>query len=178
MIEVWFEPHASTLDKEADRASGWSDGALSETGMQQAKELVERCLVRGIDAIFCSDLQRAVLTAVPTANELRLPVYPDMRLRECDYGNMTGQSRTALEQMRSEYIDVPFPGGESYAQCMQRMEGFFKELRHLFDGKTVLIVGHRATQYGIEHFGQGEALEVCMAMPRSQQPGWRYEIAV
>lgn len=176
MIELWFEPHATTLDNEAKQASGWNDVALSGRGVQQAAELIERCRDRNLDAIFCSDLQRAVLTAVPTANALHLPIYADMRLRECDYGDMTGQSSSIIEQERPNRIDVPFPGGESYGQCMERIGWFFNDLRKSYDGKTVLVVGHRATHYGIEHTALGKSLEQCVTEHWQWQPGWKYEV--
>ncbi|HUB92994.1 MAG TPA: histidine phosphatase family protein [Verrucomicrobiae bacterium] len=176
MIEVWFEPHAETVDKVANRASGWNDVPLSELGRQQAVDLVERYRGRGLAAIRCSDLQRAVLTAVPTARELHLPIYPDVRLRECDYGDMTGRPGRMTSEERLEHITKPFPGGESYTQCMQRMKTFFDELKRLFDDKSVLIVGHMATHCGIEYLGLGKPLEDCILERRSPQLGWRYEL--
>lgn len=124
MIKIWFEPHATTFDNEAKKASGWNDVDLSEKGKQQAVELIERCRSRGLDAIFCSDLQRAVKTAVPTSNELHLPIYADKRLRECDYGDFTGKPGEVIEAERVKRIAEPFTNGESYEQCIKRMDDF------------------------------------------------------
>jgi alpha-ribazole phosphatase/probable phosphoglycerate mutase len=176
MIEIWFEPHGTTPDNEAKIASGWNDVDLSELGRQQASEMVERNKERGIDAIFCSDLQRAVKTAIPTADALHIPVYPDKRLRECDYGEFEHKSSSLIETERLKRIDTAFPGGESYSQCMERMKPFFERLKNDFDGKTVLIIGHRATHYGVEVFSQGRQLEDCINEKWQWQPGWKYEL--
>ena len=180
MVKIWFEPHSTTPDNEAKRASGWNDVDLSELGKQQAKELTERCHERGLDAIFCSDLQRAVKTAVPTASELHIPIYVDARLRECDYGDMTGQPSEIIETERAKHLDTPFPGGQSYRQCAENMAAFCAELQRQWEGKTVLIIGHRATQYGLEICAAGKSLEDCLSMSAQQwkwQPGWEYEVS-
>lgn len=179
MIEIWFESHGTTVDNEAKLSSGWNDVDLSELGRVQAKELVERARERGIDIIFCSDSQRSVKSAVPTAEALHIPIYVDARLRECDYGDMTRNPSSEIEKERAGRIDTPFPNGESYRQCMERMGGFCKDLKRDFDGKTILIIGHRATQYGFEVYGAGKTIEECIAEKNEHwrwQPGWQYQL--
>lgn len=176
MIKIWFEPHATTLDNEAKRASGWNDVDLSEKGKQDAKDMVERCRSRGLYAIFCSDLQRAVKTATPSAEALHISIYPDSRLRECNYGDFTLKPSEVIEKERRKRITKPFPDGESYTQCMERMGNFFEWLKTNFDGETVQIIGHRATHYGLEYFINDKPLEVCVAEHWQWQPGWEYEL--
>src|SRR5690606_3154910 len=106
---------------------------------------------RDLDAIFTSDLQRAYKSAVPTAEELRLPIYVDRRLRECNYGDLTQVDKHIVDEQKADRVSDPFPNGESYEQCMVRMKNFLDWLKENFDGKTVMIIGHRATQYGLEH---------------------------
>jgi broad specificity phosphatase PhoE len=176
MIEIWFEPHATSLDNEAKQASGWNDVDLSEQGLQQADEMIARNRERRLDAIISSDLQRAIKTARPTADALHIPLYIDRRLRECNYGDMTGKPAAQIEAERIRHISEPFPNGESYEQCMQRMAGFFSWFRKIFEGKTVEIIGHRATHYGVEYIGLGKPLEACIAEHWQWQPGWRYQL--
>ncbi len=176
MITIWFEAHGTTLDNEAKRASGWNDVDLSELGKQRAVELLERNRKRGLTAIFCSDLQRAVKTAVPTANELHIPIYADQRLRECDYGDFTQKPSSLIEAERAKRIKEPFPNGESYEQCMQRMGEYLVWLKDNFDNQTVLIVGHRATHYGLEHFILDKSVEDCVSQQFVWQPGWKYQL--
>ena len=59
-VEIIFETHSTSRDNENGVASGWLDSCLSENGKQQAKELGKRRLAERVDAIFTSDLARAV----------------------------------------------------------------------------------------------------------------------
>ena len=57
-----------------------------------------------------------------------------------------------------------------------RMRNFLTELRARWDGKRVMIVGHRATQYALENLLNGKPLEQCVTEPWSWQAGWRYQL--
>jgi broad specificity phosphatase PhoE len=174
LVTIWFEPHSTTLDNEAQLASGWNDVDLSKKGFEQAQELLERSKERKIEVIFCSDLQRAVKTALPTAEKLHLPIYADRRLRECDYGDFTLADKNMVEAERAKRITEPFPNGESYMQCIDRISKFLKYLKTSFDGKTVLIIGHRATHFGLDHIINNEPLIACVTKKWEYQPGWKY----
>lgn len=176
MITIWFEPHSTTTDNEAGLASGWNDVDLSEKGLAQSKELVERSKSRNLSAIFCSDLQRAVKSAVPTSNELHVPIYADWRLRECDYGDFTKQPKEVMETEKPKHVTEPFPNGESYEQVATRMKDFLDWLKTNFDGKTIMIIGHRGTHYGLDHWIAGKSLEECVKERFEWQPGWEYEV--
>lgn len=176
MIKITFEAHSTTLDNEAKRASGWVDVDLSELGKKQALEMKDRYKTAELDAIFTSDLQRAVKSGVPLANELKIPIYPDSRLRECNYGDFDGADKSLVDEQKKDRISKPFPGGESYEDCMKRMKDFLEYLKENFSGKTVMIIGHRATQYGLEHHVNQKDLLSCVTDPWQWQPGWFYEL--
>ena len=84
-VEIIFEYHSTSTDNEAGVASGWRDPPLSEKGREQAKQLGERRRGAQIDAVFCSDLRRAVETAGIAFGGEGVPIHPDHRLREYDY---------------------------------------------------------------------------------------------
>lgn len=109
MIKIIFEAHSTTIDNEAHLASGWNDVDLSELGIKQCQELKDRYINANIDAIFPSDLQRAVKTAIPLASAKHIPVYPDKRLRECDYGDLTQAPKDEVESQKPQRIETPFP---------------------------------------------------------------------
>jgi hypothetical protein len=56
------------------------------------------------------------------------------------------------------------------------MKPFFDWLKANFDGKTILIIGHRATHYGVEYFAQGKKLEEVIQEHWQWQPGWKYTL--
>lgn len=177
MVTIIFEAHSTTIDNEAHRASGWVDVDLSELGRKQCIELKDRYKDAQIDAIFTSDLQRAVKSGVPLATELKIGLYPDERLRECNYGELDGGDKSVVDEQKKDRINKPFPSGESYEGCMKRMGGFLDYLRANFDGKTVMVIGHRATQYGLEHHINGKDILTCVTEPWAWQPGWTYQLA-
>jgi broad specificity phosphatase PhoE len=56
------------------------------------------------------------------------------------------------------------------------MKSFLDELKKNYDGKRVMVIGHRATQYGIENYVNGVPLETLVTTKFKWQPGWGYEV--
>jgi len=178
MLTIIFESHATTVDNEAGLASGWADCELSTLGEKQAAELGQRYQNENIDVIFCSDLQRSYQTAEIAFADRNLPIIRDKRLRECDYGELNRQTSEAVNKEKLKRISEPFPGGESYEQTAERMKDFLHDLLTNYDGKKVLIIGHRATQYGLEHWLNNVSLKNAVTAPWQWQPGWTYELTL
>ncbi|HSX52913.1 MAG TPA: histidine phosphatase family protein [Patescibacteria group bacterium] len=175
-MQVIFEAHSTTLDNEANHASGWNDVELSQTGIEQAKELSKRYNLADFDAVFTSDLQRAYETAriaFPKIDSKKL--FIDWRLRECNYGDLEQSPKDELDNRKLDYVTKPFPGGESYADAMQRMKSFIDDLREM-PYKNVIIFGSRATHYGLDVWIDGKSIEDCLNHKFSWQPGWHYEL--
>lgn len=177
MVSIIFESHGTTFDNENHISSGHADAKLSPLGGQQAKELGERRENEHFEAIFCSDLQRSYKTA-EIAFGKKLPIIKDKRLRECDYGDLTSHPNSEVESEKINHITVPFPNGESYEQALERMGDFLDDLRQKYHDRNinVLIVGHRATQYGLEHWINGKNLQELLTTPFVWQPGWEYRL--
>ena len=171
---VVFETHATSLDNEAGLASGWFDVGLSAAGERQAGELGERRRRDDIAAVYCSDLMRAARTAEIAFGERGIPIVKDSRLRECDYGALTRHPTAEIERRRASHITIPFPGGESYEQCVARVSSWLADASAVHPGRTVLVIGHRATFYPLEHLLSGVPLEQAVSAPWSWRPGWIY----
>lgn len=174
MITIIFEAHGTTFDNEAHLASGHNDVALSPLGVQQSKEMGERYKDDHFDIIFCSDLQRAYKSAEIGFGS-KWPIIRDSRLRECNYGNFTQHPSTEVDAEKPKRINEPFPNGESYLQTTARMRSFLEEVLKKCDGKRVMIIGHRATQFGLENLINGVSLEKLTSSHFKWQPGWIYE---
>lgn len=177
MIKLIFESHATTVDNEAHRSSGHADVELSELGLEQAKQLGERYLGHEPDVVFCSDLQRSYRTAEIAFKGREVKIVRDRRLREVDYGELTQFSSSQVDPEKKNRIVKPFSGGESYQDAAKRMKSFPEELLRDYDGQTVMVIGHRATRYGIEHWINGIDLEEAVTAPWSWQPGWEYQFS-
>ncbi len=174
-LTLIFEAHGTTFDNEAHLSSGWNDVALSPLGERQSVEMGERYKDDHFDAIFCSDLQRAYKSAEIGFGS-RWPIIQDARLRECNYGDFTQNPSEVVDAQKPQRISQPFPNGESYTQTTARMKSFLDDLTKNYDGKRVMVIGHRATQYGIENYVNGVPLETLVTTKFKWQPGWRYEV--
>lgn len=172
MTTVVYETHSTSEHNEAGIATGWLGGALSAAGRAQAVELGERRRDDGIELVVASDLWRAVETAAIAFEGSGIPLRVDWRLRECDYGRLTAMPRTVLDEQRVRRVDEPWPGGESWRQAVARVSSFLDEVR----GERVLLIGHVATRWALDHRVNGRPLEELAAEEFDWQPGWEYEL--
>jgi broad specificity phosphatase PhoE len=173
-MNIIFEAHGTTFDNEAHLSSGHFDVELSPLGERQAKELGERYREVAIDAVFCSDLQRSFRTAEIAFADSNIEIIRDSRLRECDYGEMTRKSSDLVDKEKVDRISTPFPAGESYEQAIGRISAWLFEVAEEYADKTIMVIGHRATQYGLEHLVNGVSISDAVVAPWRWQPGWRY----
>ena len=172
--EIVFETHAISIDNEAGIATGWLPGRLSARGREQAALLGERRRNDGLDVVFTSDLRRAVETAGIAFGGSPLRMVADERLRECNYGELNGTAEPLHD--REAHVDVPYPGGESWRQAVERVAGFLEELRRERAGERVLVIGHSATRFGLEVVANGRKIEEVMVEAFTWQPGWEYAL--
>ena len=158
---VVFETHSISEDNEKGLASGWTHGPLSARGRELARELGVRRRDDAIDTVFASDLHRALETAVTAFEGVTIPILLDWRLRECDYGALTRQPAAEVHGARLEYLDT-------------RVGGFLDDLPTRWDGTRVLVIGHVATRWGLEHALLGTPLEELATADFQWQEGWEY----
>ena len=172
MTTVVYETHSTSEHNEAGIATGWLGGALSAAGRVQAVELGERRRDDKIELVVASDLNRAIETATIAFEGSDIPLRVDWRLRECDYGEMNGMPRSLLDAQRMQRIDEPWPGGESWRDAVARVSSFLDEVR----GERVLVIGHVATRWALDHRVNGRPLEELAAEEFDWKPGWEYEL--
>ncbi|MDH4101898.1 MAG: histidine phosphatase family protein [Thermoleophilia bacterium] len=177
-IAIVFETHSTTTDNERWIASGWLDGQLSLAGRRQANELRQRRGNEELAAVFTSDLGRAVETAQLAFGGLGIPIFHDWRLRECDYGELNGTPVARLEAQRSLHVYEPYPEGESYSQVVFRVQSFLRDLSPRFEDERIVVVGHSATQWALQHLLEGTPLPELVEGSFRWQPGWLYTLVV
>jgi 2,3-bisphosphoglycerate-dependent phosphoglycerate mutase len=175
-VAVVFETHSTSIDNELGIATGWNEGALSEVGKEQARQLGERRRDDGLAVVFTSDLRRAVETAQLAFAGTALSVVPDARLRECNYGSLNGMPRAQLDAERQLRLETPFPDGESWRQAVERVAGFLHELARSRDGERVLVIGHIATRWALDHVALGVPLATLVETPFEWRAGWEYTL--
>jgi broad specificity phosphatase PhoE len=175
-VQLIYETHSTSVDNEDGRATGWLGGTLSEAGREQAHRLGARRRNDGIDLVVASDLNRAVETARIAFAGSAIPVTLDWRLRECDYGSMNGMPRARLDAERRARLDEPFPGGESWRQAVTRVVGALDEIARERSGQRVLLIGHVATRWALDHTLLGMPLETLVEAPFEWREGWEYSL--
>jgi broad specificity phosphatase PhoE len=128
-MEIVFETHSTSLDNDVGVASGHSDVDLSPRGEREAAALGARRRGDGIEIVYVSDLRRSWRTAEIAFGRSSVPIVRDSRLRECDYGQLTGHPMSKIAALREQVVAEPFPGGESYTQVVSRMLPWLEEVR-------------------------------------------------
>lgn len=121
---------------------------LDEVGRQQAEGLVDRLAGYPIDAVYSSDLVRAVQTAQPLAAARELPLTQLAELREISGGDdeLSPDLRRYIEALRawgSGDPNVRIPGGETGTEFIARYD---TAVRRVADEghRTALLVSHGA----------------------------------
>jgi alpha-ribazole phosphatase/probable phosphoglycerate mutase len=175
-VELVYETHAITTDNEAGIATGWLPGRLSMRGRETAAQLGRRRRDDGIAVAYASDLERAMETAWIAFAGSRVSVIPEPRLRECNYGRLNGMPTTQLEGVRSEHVDDPWPEGESYRQVVDRTGHLLDELVVRWDGSRVLLIGHSANKWALDHLLLDKDLADLVAAGLAWQEGWEYVV--
>ena len=133
-LELWLIRHGETEWNRARRIQGDSDIPLNELGVRQAEALAARIGQETFDAVYTSDLQRAVKTAEITFPDQDLE--KDARLREINLGNFEGKVWADIPEDEQAQFTVWFngpydqkvPGGESSDDLQNRVRDWLSSL--------------------------------------------------
>jgi probable phosphoglycerate mutase len=149
-LELIIVRHGQSEGNRDRMFTGHGPSPLTERGREEARLAAARIATSPVDALFSSDLPRALQTAAPIAEMTGMPIIQDRALREKNFGDFTGMKFAELEAKHPDVWrgllarDPRFepPGGESHAQCRERMNAF---LSGLFDSRSsgrVVLVSH------------------------------------
>jgi len=179
ITRITYFVHGTTFDNEAGISSGWKNVRLSPLGLEQNKALRKQIEGWHFDAVYSSDLHRAVATA-EFLFEGRTQIKFDERLRECNYGQYNGFPSELVEPLQRKYIYDPFPEGESYEQVKERVQALLNDISKEYTGARIAFVAHKAPQLAMDVFLKGKSWEQAFdedwRNTGSWQPGWEYLI--
>lgn len=128
------------------------DDYLDTQGIIQTEKIIPIIEKLGLDILFTSYLRRAEESAAIIRNKLKepIPIYHDFRLRERDFGSLTGKpqdywdkvlpNNRELETMQT-YDYRPF-GGESVEDVRQRAFSCLLDIITNHDHKNIGIITH------------------------------------
>ena len=132
----FFLRHGETENNRLGLIAGSCDVPVNATGMTQACSAAQRLGGSGVDAIWCSPLQRARTTAQCVATALALPIVIVPQLAERNWGELENKPR----ELRAHVVTPP--GGESLEVFRSRTLAGLRQIR---PSKLPLIVAHSGT---------------------------------
>jgi broad specificity phosphatase PhoE len=150
---LYFIRHGETLsNKQRIRQGVQIDDYLDAQGVLQIETIAKFISYLDLDVLFTSYLHRAEQTAQLIDQRLakRVPILHDFRLRERDFGSLTGKTQEEwdkllpgnheMEQMQI-YDYRPF-GGENVEDVRQRTIGAILDIIENYHNQNVGIITH------------------------------------
>lgn len=152
MAKIFVFRHGQTTDNRDKIFSGWRDSDLTEDGVKESEKI--RDLLKGESPTkgYSSDQIRSVHTLqIALEPHKNVEVFEDPRLRERDYGDLTGKSK--VEEAKKDFaqfkiwhrsFDVPPPNGESVEMVSKRVFPFIEELKQNLKPDDVIFISASA----------------------------------
>jgi probable phosphoglycerate mutase len=142
--------HGETDWNAQARLQGQLDIDLNERGRAQAAALARALQSEPIDAIYASDLRRAMDTALPLAQAAGVGVRALATLRERAFGYFEGMTYAEIEQRHPEEAvrwrrrdpEFAIGGGESLCGFQERCVSAVTGIASAHAAQTVAIVAH------------------------------------
>jgi broad specificity phosphatase PhoE/ribonuclease HI len=130
--------------------SGGVDVPLAPIGIKQAEALAQEVKIRGnVTYIVSSPILRTLQTAHIVAEATGLSVSENADFAECSFGDWDGHTfaevRARWPRELDEWLADPHvapPGGESLAQCRDRVNRGRLNIMEQYPAQTILIVSH------------------------------------
>lgn len=147
---VFLFRHGETANAHQICMNGHFDVALSDTGLEQARQLAQALQDQPIRAVYSSDLQRTHQGARLIAQHHALEPVAFPELRELSFGEWEGKSLTELSEQFPGEMDKRLKqtelfradGGESFQELHNRVIPKFLELTANHPNDTIAFVCH------------------------------------
>lgn len=134
----------------AGKFVGQLDEPLSAEGRSQLNELTRKLSRFRFDAIFASDLRRAIATAHQAAQRHKLELQIRPGLREMHFGSWQGLSWEQIRKRESRaadrwlkhFVSESIPGAEQFRRFKRRVKAELRAIADANSGRCVLVVTH------------------------------------
>lgn len=159
--------HGETDWNLARRIQGHTDVPLNATGRAQALAMAYNAAHHRFDAVYSSDLSRALETAAALAEREGLEVLPLPALRERHYGIFQGltaaEAAVSYPDAHARYLardpEYDFETGESLRAFAARIMAGIEWLVRHHAGQTLLAVCHSGVLDVLRRHATGQPLE-------------------
>jgi probable phosphoglycerate mutase len=149
LTRIYLVRHAEAEGNLYRRAHGQTDGSLTKNGLAQTERLGDWFQHRPVDAVYSSDLRRAVRTAEAVASVCQHTVRTEPSLREIHLGEWEDRPWGAIARDFPDYLrffdgksDFPVSGAEDHQQVRARMNGALSRIAQAHKGRDVAVVSH------------------------------------
>lgn len=171
-MSLYLARHGATEWNRDGRMQGRDDSPLTPEGVEDATRLGGLATRLGIGGVLTSPLERAQATARVVAGAIGCRVQVRDELAEIDFGLCSGLTLEAsyrafpgLAAARAQdRWNYPWPGGESYAQVVQRLRPLLPDLAGRGEW---LVVAHQSVNRALLHALAGITPEEALA---AEQP--------
>jgi alpha-ribazole phosphatase len=175
ITRVYLIRHGAVGEEWNDRVYGQMDVPLSEKGRSQADALSERMADMSLDAVYASDLSRAVETAARVARAHDLSVETVSALREASFGHWQGVEWSDIldrfaDEVRARQSDVAgakMEDGESLVELQSRVMPAVGEIVKRHRGESVAIATHGGVTRVVIADALGLDLAACIRIEQS-----------
>lgn len=147
---VYLVRHGQVVGHETPSYNGHADVGLTEYGISQYHQLLERLKDEGITACYSSDLSRCAIGAEIFCGSLAIRPILDARLRELNIGIWEGMTWSEIvakypqewHARLADIVNYRVPEGESLLELAGRAVPALLEIVAAHRGESILVVGH------------------------------------
>ena len=172
MAKIYLVRHGETAWNKEGLFQGQTNIDLNETGIKQAEKLHDHLNGDKWDAVYCSDLKRAMTTAQIITSRHNVELTPCTELREMNFGQLEGKNITECfanpvisKWWENRDPDYAPPGGESIRQLAERSCQFMQRI-NLYSEENIMIVAHGGTIRSL----------ICILMGLDTRYWWQFHI--
>lgn len=152
MTKIIFVRHGQTEWNVLGRYQGQTDIALSPLGIEQAEKLAAHFPVDKVEAVYSSDLVRAMMTACCVADRFGLTVEARPELRELNFGDWEGLTYDEIVAKWPDALNnffqhpdvLEIPHGESFPKLRERALDAVEKIVACHPEQTVAVFAHGA----------------------------------
>lgn len=174
-LRLFFLRHGQTESVDGlPPFNGWRDAPLTALGERQLDQAAEALGHIPFDAVYSSDLRRAVYGGRRLAEKANLELQIERKWREISFGRWEGMTYQQIYAEAPDLItkifspkgfETPFPGGESLADFFRRVSGAMTELQAAHPGGgRVALVAHGGVMKALWGRFLGVSLETAWAI--------------
>ncbi len=152
-LKVYFLRHGETTSSQTGTYCGALDINLTPEGHQMAKDFARAYQSLPWTAVYTSPLWRAIDTAKPLCEAIKMDMQLRDGLKEITYGQWEGKtSEEVNREFHDEYVrwladpgwNSP-TGGEKGVDIARRSSLVLEEIEQTYSTGNVLVVSHKAT---------------------------------